>query len=178
MNGSSESGSMTFNNLCFDMGYLGTGETGDMVINGSMSISVSGTTETVTYSNLSVTSGGETYTFSGTEVCDTVTFECSTLFEGSDGQTYMAADVNVSGDDVSGYSVSATLSDPTYGVMTVTTTTPIIFNSCPGGVPESGVVSFSSTNGSSGAVTFIDCANYSVAWNDGAGGGGAIAGVW
>ena len=108
INGSSESGTMSFSNLCFDMSILSIGEIGTVTINGSMSISVSGTTESVTFTNLSVSFGGETFSFSGTEVCDTVTFECSTLFVGSDGKTYMTSDVSVTGDDTLGYTVSAT----------------------------------------------------------------------
>ena len=177
LNGSSESGTISFSDLCFDMSFIDPMETGNLVINGSMTISVSGTTETVTFTNMSVSFGGETFTFSGTVVCDTFTLECSTLFVGSDGETYMASSVSVSGDDVSGYTVNATFSDPVNGVVTVTTTTPITFN-CVGGMPDAGVIAFNSSNGSSGTITFNDCTSYTITWDDGLGGSGVINGLW
>jgi hypothetical protein len=171
-------GTVSFNDFCI-VDPLGSGV--DMVINGSITISVSGTTETVTFTNMTVVYGSETFSFSGTMACSTVSpYECSTLFVGSDGETYKASSVTVTGDDVSGYSVDATFSDPINGVVTVTTITPITFN-CVGSMPDAGVIAFSSSNGSSGTITFIDCLNYSVDYDDGLGtinSTGTILGTW
>ena len=166
-NGNSESGTISFNSLCFDMSYIDPLETGNLVINGSMTISVSGTTETVTFTNMSVSFGGETFSFSGTVSCSTVSpFECSTLYVGSDGETYMVSSVTVTGDDASGYYVNATFSDPVNGVVTVTTNPPITFN-CPSGAPDAGTIAFSGGTGS-GTITFrANCTGYDGTWDDG-----------
>lgn len=176
-NGSSESGTMTFNNLCFDISYIDSMETGELVMNGRVTISVSGTTETTSYSNFTVTYQGETFTFSGTEVCSTVyPYDCSTLYVGGDGETYMASDVNVYGDDTTGYYVSATFFDPSLGAVEVSTSAPITF--CGTGRPNGGTINFTGAGGTYGSITFrSDCLGYDGSYYDGSA-AGTFSGTW
>jgi hypothetical protein len=176
-NGSSQSGTITFNSLCFDLSYMGTGQVGEMVMNGSVHITTTDTTETTSYSNFTVTYDGETYAFSGTEVCSTISpYDCSTLFEGSDGNTYMVSDLSVTGDDVSGYSVSATFFHPTYGSVSISTTTAVTF--CAAGNPNGGTITFNGASGTYASITFrSDCTGYDGNYFDGTS-TGTFSGSW
>ena len=176
-NGSSQNGTMTFNSLCFDIGYIDSTQTGSLYMNGSITISVSGTKETTSYSNFTVTYQGETFTFSGTEVCSTVSpYDCSTLYVGGDGNTYMASGVNVYGDDTSGYYVSATFFHPTYGSIDVSTSVPVTF--CGTGRPNGGTINFTGAGGTYGSITFrSDCSGYDGSYYDGSA-TGTFTGAW
>jgi hypothetical protein len=176
-NGSSQSGTITFSDLCFDINYVDPSQSGNLVMNGSVYISTTATTETTTYSNFTVSYAGETYTFSGTEVCSTsYPYDCSTLFEGGDGKTYMVSDLSVTGDDVSGYSISATFFNPTYGSVSVTTSSPITF--CPAGHPNGGTVNITGASGTYASITFrSDCTGYDGDYYDGTS-TGTFSGDW
>ncbi len=153
------SGSITFNNC-----DIGDG----LVINGTVSFSSSnnGNTFTITYTNVTVSGFGQTETLNATVTCTTTetTFTCNTTasITGIDGRTYSVSDVSVSGDDSSGYNVSATVVDPTHGTITINATAVLFDCGSPNqGRPSSGSITFSSA-GKSGSVIFDSCSSYTV----------------
>lgn len=148
--------------------------TGGIVMDGTVNIttSVSGSTTTISlnYINFTVTFDGETETFDLKVTCTSTdnsdgTFTTSCTFDsealGIDGRTYSVTDISVSGDSISGYTVSATITDPDHGIITITTTTPIRFGSCSNGQPDSGVIVVSDGTNTM-TVTYIDCNSFSI----------------
>lgn len=179
---SATSGTLTFYDLCFDI-YENGSEL--IYLNGTMSFqeTTNGNLETTTtsYTNFSMTVSGETYTISGTQRCtfNTDTWEetCADLYTGADGKVYQIEDASVLGDNTGGYYISATVYHPTFGSVEISTyNDPITI--CPNGHPGSGTISFTGSNGSYGSINFTDCNNYTVSYNDGAGGASSISGTW
>jgi hypothetical protein len=165
-NGSSSSGTITFHDLCID---IGSGY-GQATMNGTVDVSSSSTSETITYRNVTVTVNGQTYTLNGTETCSlNYPYDCtmSQDYVSNDGSTYRVSDVDVSGDSTSGYYVNAKFYHPNYGYVTITTTSPVLFN-CSNGYPSSGTVNFAGAGSSSGTITFrSDCSGYDGTYNTG-----------
>ena len=160
------SGVITYNNLCMDSGFSGFGS---MIINGVATISGGVTT----YSDLTVSFEDGTLL-----TCNASDCEMSAVYAGPDGVVYRVADVGVVGDSTSGYSVDASYCHGTHGCLTVMTDSPIVF-SCSNGRPESGSISFSSTGGSSGSITFNSCTSYTVTYTTMMGGGSdSFSGGW
>jgi len=153
----SASGSITFSNC-----DVGNG----IIIDGSVTFSGSQTSFTITYNNLTITGFGETNTVNATITCTSTnsSFSCSTntSITGIDGRTYAVSNISVSGSSFSGYNVSATVTDPTHGTISINATN-VTFNctSPNAGRPDSGSITFSS-NGKSGTVTFDSCSSYTV----------------
>lgn len=169
-------GTITYNNFCMDAG-VGYGR---MTINGSLIFSETETRISMIYRNLTVRYNGETYTMNSTYTCDTPSFTNCTLssdYAGSDGSTYRMSDVSVSGDNSSGYSVNASFCHPSYGCVTIETTTPITYN-CANGMPDGGAIRFTGANGSSGTISFDSCSTYSGTYDDGSGSITSFSGSW
>lgn len=168
-------GTIIYNNFCMDAGE----GYGRMTINGSLIFSETETRISMTYRNLTVRYNGETYTMNSTFTCDTSFTNCtmSSDYTGSDGSTYRMSDVSVSGSDSAGYSVDASFCHPSYGCVTIITTSPITFN-CENDMPDSGAISYTGANGSSGTISFDNCTSYSGTYNDGSGGVVSFSGSW
>jgi hypothetical protein len=166
-----DSGTVTFHDMCFDLGYGGHTATLDGTVTFSYTESGDTYTDTTTYKNLTVTFNGETYTLNGTEKCTgnyaTSEYSCSDLYNGADGKTYQVSNSDYYGDSVNGYYITATFYHPTYGYVNITTSSPILFN-CTNGYPSAGTVNFSGAGGSSGTITFhSDCSGYDGTYNTG-----------
>jgi len=156
----SGSGSMVFDDCVIDDGFS------TATINGTMTIVATSTSITLN-AELTISENDivETVTFSGT--CSTGnnslgTCSFSSSFVGIDDRTYISSDISVTGDDNSGFSVSGNVTDPDFGVVTISTTTPVLFN-CTNGNPGSGEIVVSG-NGSA-TVTFNDCDSFTVTYN-------------
>lgn len=129
------------------------------------------TTTTITFVDFTVTYDGVTETIDLTSTCtiDTSTssasVSCTTSSTalGIDGRTYSVSDVSITGDDTSGYSVSATVTDPDHGVVTITTTIPVTFD-CSTGQPNAGEIVVSDGSNTL-TVTFNSCTSYTVTFN-------------
>jgi len=129
------------------------------------------TTFTATYNNLQVDGN----TINGTISCTRPSVEsfeinCSYSIngiEGLTGSTYSITNSTVSGDETTGYNVTATVTDPTVGAVDYSATN-IIYGECPYGVPSSGAISITGINSTQATVTFIDCNTFSVAVGSGA----------
>lgn len=148
--------------------------TGGIVFDGTVNIttSVSGSTTTISlnYISFTVTFDGETETFDLQATCTTTdnsdgTFSSSCTFDsealGIDGRTYSVTDISVSGDSFTGYTVSATVTDPDNGIITITTSTPVTFNNCPNGQPDAGAIVVSDGTNTM-TVTYNDCNSFSI----------------
>ena len=158
-------GTISFNSC--DMGF-GT------IVNGSVSFqgnyTSSGGSYSIEYNNFTVTYNGitETIDFSmdctynnqGDSSCTT-----SSTAMGIDGRTYTVKNIDVSGDDMSGYNMTAEVVDPDYGTISVNATA-VKFD-CAAGTPSSGSITFSA-GGKTGTVTFDSCSSFTVTIDDGA----------
>ena len=163
INESNGSGSIVYNSCVI----------GGSLINGSANFTSSKvgsiTTTTITFVDFTITFNGETETIDMSATCifnsDTASMSCSynSTALGIDGRTYSVSNVTVTGDNLSGYSVSATISDPDHGNITISTGSPITLN-CSNGQPDSGSIII--TDGSNSmTVTFNSCSSYTVTLN-------------
>lgn len=153
-------GSITYNNCVID----GSTVNGSATFTSSTVGSI--TTTTITFVNFTITTGSETETIDLSAVCtinsDPVSVSCTfnSTALGIDGRTYTVSDVSVSGDSISGYTVSATITDPDHGIVTITTTTPVTFN-CPNGQPGAGVIVVSDGTNTM-TVTYNNCDSFTI----------------
>lgn len=165
INDNTGNGSFTYN-MC---------DTGFVIYDGTATINTttSGSifTTTVTMNNFTISYGGETETINFSVTCttntggstfdQTCTYSSSTL--GIDGRTYSISDIDISGDAFSGYSMSATVTDPDHGNIMFSTNSPVTFN-CTDGQPDSGTITV--TAGSSTmTITFNSCSSFTVTFD-------------
>ena len=112
---------------------------------------------------------GAVYTINASVACDSTGSSCAVDFVGSDGKTYRIVDLNVGGNDTSGYSVSGTFYHPDYGSVSMTTTTPITYGCAPLPQPDTGEMSFVGQGATSGRIIFQGCSTYSYCYDEGDG---------
>lgn len=146
---------------------------GGVIFNGTASITSSTagsiTTFSISYSNFTVTYDGvaESIDLSVTCVSDTNAGTTSCTYNstapGIDGRTYSVSNIIVSGNNISGYTISATVSDPDHGNIVITTSSSVTLT-CSNGQPDSGSITVSGGT-SSMVVTYIDCNSYSIDFN-------------
>ncbi len=163
---SNPDGSLT---VTFDLCDIGFGLILDGAVESSSSVSGNITTVVLEYVDFSFDFLGDVVVIDFSASCDTDngTMETSCSFagvEGFDGRIYDFADSSVTGDEFSGYNVTATVVDPDHGSFTVTTTTPIMFG-CANGQPMSGAMQFTDGAGVLVSVIFNDCATYTVSYS-------------
>jgi hypothetical protein len=152
---------MTFNNLCFDDG------TTALVMNGALAFAETDTEFSISFTNFSADLGGTVETFSATVTCPTSTLICtiSTEFTGSDGNVYKLTDVDVSGDAINGFYISATFYHYSLGQAFMETSGPITYGSC-GIHPDGGTITVYSPP-SSMNVTYNPNCTFTISGNDG-----------
>jgi len=155
--------------VTFTMCDIGFGLVLDGAVESSSSVSGNITTVVLEYVDFSFDFLGDVVVIDFSASCDTdnATMETSCSFagvEGFDGRIYDFSDSSVTGDEFSGYSVSATVVDPDHGSFTISTTTPILFG-CANGQPMSGELQFTDGAGVLVSVIFNDCASYTVSYN-------------
>ena len=129
---------------------------------------------TVEYDNVTVSGlgfGEQTLSFnySCTNLSDFTTCSSSSVFEGSDGGSHQISDYSFGGDSSIGYSGNATFSHESYGSVSIVVTS-VTYGSC-GSVPDGGSISYSSSTGTSGEITFNSDCTVSGSWNNGASSG-------
>jgi len=166
--------SMTFNSLCFD------DQTTRIVMNGSLVFSKTTSSASITFTNFSVNIDGNQQTFSGVFSCDATMSNCtiSTDYAGSDGNVYRLANVDISGDALSGYSVSATFYHHTLGQVVISTTLTISYSGACGIYPDGGEIMISGTGGSSMSVTFNSNCTFTMLGFDGGSSFGPVISTW
>ncbi len=140
------------------------------VVNISSSTSGTVTTTNLEYTNFTITIGSEVTTINMSATCtvDTSSFASSCSYSsdvtGIDGRSYSVSGSSISGNSSSGYTVSATITDPDHGTLSITTTSPILFN-CTNGQPSSGEIQFSDGDGVLVTVTFNDCNSFTISYS-------------
>lgn len=144
---------------------IATSQTGDVIIT------------TYDFNDFTVDDGSGPQPLNLIAICEnntgTNTVNCSYRTEsvGADGRTYIAAVSSISGDDTAGYFVTATVNDPDFGNINVTTITAVTFN-CTNGYPDSGSIRIEGESNEM-VLTFVNCNNYSITFN-----GSTITGAW
>jgi len=103
--------------------------------------------------------------------CPTGATSCSFSAEytGADGVTHRVSEFNFSGNASFGFNGTATFFHGTYGGTRITATN-ITYGAC-GTYPDGGTIAFSSSDGSSGTVTFNSNCTISGTWSNSAGSG-------
>jgi hypothetical protein len=141
-------------------------------IDGTMVISTSTSGSTTTYSiiaNFTISYLSEVETINYTATCtldqNAGTTSCSFSSSGSgiDGRTYTVSNIDIDGNEFTGYTVSATVTDPDHGNITISTSTPVTFN-CTNGQPDAGDITVSDGSNTM-TVTFIDCTSFSLTFD-------------
>ena len=100
----------------------------------------------------------------------------STDYLASDGNVYRLANVDISGDDLTGYTLTATFYHHDHGQVTIATVAPVTYGGC-GVYPSAGVVTVTISDGSSITVTYSGCA-YSITGLDANSGSISVNGNW
>ena len=153
---------MTFNSLCYDDGIM------PMIMNGILTFTQTETSFSIGFTNFSVIIDGKQESFTGTFTCDASLSGCaiSTDFAGSDGNIYRINNVDINGDDLAGYTVSADYYHHDFGMVSITTTAAVSYGNC-GIYPHDGAITLSGASGSSLSVTFNSDCTFTVQGFDG-----------
>ena len=164
---------MTFNNLCFDDGIIA------LVMSGTLTFTETATEFSITFANFSVNIDGTQETFSGSFTCDTSLFNCtiSTDFAGSDGNIYKISNVDISGDAIYGYYISADFYHHALGMVSISTSVGVTYGSC-GIYPDGGTITLMSTGGSYMSVMYNPNCTYTVEGFDGSSAFGPVDIIW
>lgn len=166
--------SMTFNSLCFNDG------TTSLIMNGTLVFAETATSISITFTNFSVNIDGTTETFSGIFSCDTGLGNCtiSTDYTSSDGNINRLANVDISGDSLIGYSVSATFYHHELGQVVISTTLPISYGGACGISPDGGEIMINGSGGSYISVTFNSDCSFTYQGSDGGSSFGPAIVAW
>lgn len=153
---------MTFYNLCYDDGIT------PLVMDGMLTFTETETAFTIGFTNFSVTIDGTAESFTGTFTCDTTLSNCAiaTDFAGTDGNIFRLENVDINGDEFSGYILSADFYHYELGMVPITTDFAVTYGAC-GAFPDGGAISLAGAGGSSMSVSFNPDCSFSVEGFDG-----------
>ncbi|VAW56367.1 hypothetical protein MNBD_GAMMA07-997 [hydrothermal vent metagenome] len=174
----------TLNSICTDGGsyndtITGSGTTasgvitftgcnigGGIILEGTVTFTGNTTSFTIVYNNLTITVLNEIQTINATIICSTsdqvLTCNTNTAITGIDGRTFEVSKISVTGNSTTGFTVAATVVDPTHGIITISATAVKFDCTTPiEGRPSSGSITFTS-NGKTGSVIFDSCSGYTV----------------
>ena len=164
-------GSITFNNICIDDGIGG-----QLTLDGTITFSENANEITIAFENLTVGGIPGVNALNATMVCDTNFISCDLGgFVGIDGNNHALDNVEIFGDEFSGFDVDATLVHHVHGEVVISTTVAVSFGLC-GPFPHDGSIMYTSTDGSSGSIAFAADCSYTGEWDDGAGNTGVFNG--
>jgi hypothetical protein len=126
------------------------------------------------YENFTVTvqgpTGNHSQTFNMSMTCATndngTDYSCDYYsdYTGYDSRIYRVSDVDVSGNDSSGYNVSVRVYDPDHGYVTVTTEVPVTYG-CSSGYPNAGRIQVEGADATVVTVEFTSCNTYVVVFD-------------
>lgn len=151
-------GRMTFIDLCVTDPVQG-----DLTLNGTVIFTTTAQSSSIKYSNMTVNDGSTIQSFNIEVTCSTLSCVVTTDYEGSDSNIYRIEGVSISDNGSGTYSISATFYHPDHGSVTIIGTD-LTFN-CASGFPGSGQITYSSTDGTSGTITFAGCNDYTGTWS-------------
>ncbi len=145
---------------------------GPLVLNGSVVVFINTVGDTTTirisYSNFTLFDGTDTVTVSMDANCtiNTLSGDASCSFTnlvGFDGRRYNITNVAIT-EDAFGYYITATVTDPDHGNITINTTAPITFG-CSNGQPMTGQIQFTDADGVVVTVNFDSCLQFTVSYS-------------
>jgi hypothetical protein len=152
---------VTFTNLCYN------DTTQQMYFNGSVRLIQTETSFSMVYANFSVTINSvEVLAINASVNCDVNGNACSVDYVGLDGATYRMASLSLTGDNSSGYFVSATFFHPDFGSVDVTTANQLLFNCGDQPQPSSGKLVFVGSSNTAGSIEFQGCSSYQYCYDD------------
>jgi len=161
LNENTGNGSLTFNN-CEIIDFEG-----NVVVSGTVTVSSTSNSLSVTYSNFTVTTNGVTetvnFSFSCTNIqSENISCSSSSSIVGIDGRNYSISNISVTNNFDSSYDVTAEVIDPDFGRISINAQSVVFDCTAPNiGRPSSGNITFSS-NGKSASVVFDSCTSYTV----------------
>lgn len=164
------SGTVVFDNYCVS-GIAGYGFD-SVTLNGSVDFSANTTTNIlgISFSGLQVSTDVKTISLNASISLNMNTLAVSVEFS-SDGQTYAIEGLTLSSDG-SGISItSGTLVSPDYGDITISTTSPLVFDGCSSAntiddkYPSSGTLVMQNADGERADVTFNSCTDIVICYN-------------
>lgn len=165
-------GTITYSNYCVN------DFEGDVVINGSVTFSMSGSETSFTYtlsaSNLTIATGGQSVTYNLTY---TIAFEDGAMtatmsadYQAADGTVYRVEDYRfVFNEYDDSLTVSGKVYHPDHGYVEITTLQPLQHSFCPAQddyLPTAGVVRLDGADGTWAEFHAVDCVQYQVCVND------------
>jgi hypothetical protein len=164
---------MTFYDLCYDDGIT------PLTMDGVLTFSETDTAFTITFTNFSVNINGTAESFTGSFTCDSASFSCTiaTDFAGSDGNVFRLEDVDINGNDISGYSLSADFYHYQLGMVSISTDFAVTYGAC-GAFPDGGAISLTGAVASSMSVTFNPDCSFTVEGFDGSSAFGPVTLSW
>ena len=138
-----------------------------LVINGMTSITYNSTWDDFVFqAHIQVSGSSSTHqqdwTVSCTNVKGAPSCEISSDFMGVDPRIYRLTNASVTGNDVSGYNITATIYDPDQGSIQLTTSRSILYNCMEKWIPSTGAISITGSDGSSASISFVSCSQYTV----------------
>ncbi|VAW64314.1 hypothetical protein MNBD_GAMMA09-1387 [hydrothermal vent metagenome] len=169
--GTTTNTSITFTNC--DLNATGVIVNGDLSVTTSYNATTFATSFSMIYNNFTVSYQGNIENINFSMECGTTTNSTTNAFEysctssssilGIDGRNYFVDNISVSGDFNSGFNVSATVTDPDHGDISIKATNVLFDCAAPyAGRPSTGSISFTD-NTKSGSITFDSCSSYTVA---------------
>lgn len=163
---------ITYNNLCMILPDFLSGSTGNAQyrFNGSYTMTLTQNSSTINSTMRVTYPDGSVQTMFYTMECDGDFFNCefSSDYIGADGSVYRVRNVSLTGNEFTGYNLTATFYHPDHGYVELQTSG-IKFNCSetePGWQPGEGTMTLVASNGTV-TVTFDDCSGYSWSFDDG-----------
>ena len=154
------------NNTLYTITFINYCDTADNItVDGviTYTFNSNNSTYTYTYNNVTVTYLGQTHTLNMTATCGSNGCTYSSNYTGSNNVTYTSSNVSVSGNNSSGYNISATITDPTYGSITIVASNITI---CGNGNIGTGTIIITDSTGSEViSATFPDCSTMIYTYN-------------
>ncbi|MGD8572940.1 MAG: hypothetical protein PVH98_10815 [Gammaproteobacteria bacterium] len=157
-NPNATSGVITFNNYCTFVPDFG-----NMIMDGDVRFSYRSPIISLTYTNFTVTFGGETQTLSMSVTINEQTGEISytSNFVGSGGAQLTVSNFEISGTPSSGITItSGRVTHSEFGYVDISTTSPVVLTGCDNDRPMSGTIVAEGSNGASASITFEGCDSY------------------
>lgn len=130
-----------------------------VVISGTARVKQSGNTTTIIYDNFTISQDGEKEVLNATITCTNESCSVSSDFHDETGKSYTVSNSSISGDESTGYNISADVYDSEHGQISFTATN-ILFD-CSNGYPSSGEITFSD-GVTQAKVTFTNCNSYTL----------------
>jgi hypothetical protein len=166
-------GTISFDNFCLD-----GGESGQVIASGQISFIAQVENDqlvsmAIELDNFVLSYNGNTVTINSTVAISQnlgnydVHFETSTEFTGSQGQTLRVENLVISGNPISGVTISSgRIYHPDFGYVDISTTETLIFEGCDNGKPVSGTVLLEGSSDNTAELVFTSCTSYEVCMND------------